>query len=640
MHQAIRAIVIALFLVTGSSAASAVPESAPDVSALARQAQTKNLARHPYWMALMRYHHSMFSSDSSVTSEIISSDFFLSPRGSTDPEAELAATLVAFFDEPGNEPDKHAQCRFVARYKWLRKALDWGTLTPPSVICHEFGEWSLNGQVESLSLIFATSYLSNPASVFGHLVLKFNASRMINATELLDQTVNYGAFVSDNENGVVYVIKGLFGGYYGGFSSDRFYYRNHMYSENELRDMWEYELALTRDQVDQIVSHSWELLGKKFVYYFTNENCAYQMARLLELVIEQPLLPPSVPWSVPAEIFDRLASAKKPDDTPVVRTFRRIPSRQNRFYEKFSTFSPAQKTLTQKLVNSELGPEDQEYQELPENEKIEIIDTLIDYYDFRIIEESNNAAHKKIRQNLLIERAQLAPRGPQVPKASSEILPPHQGPVPSMVQLSLFHNSQFGSGIGLRLRPAYYDLLSLEAGHIPNSSLSMFDFRTAYVDDRFRLRSLDFASIETLNLSRTSLPGDGGLAWKVKFGFENQDLSCIDCMIFNLVGGVGKARAITERASVYGMIDLNAQTEHQDSGRLGVTVRLGVLGSPNMAWKYLITTGKHAYLDGTRADARILRWENRLGAARDWDVRFSYEMNVEREYQLATSFYW
>lgn len=640
MHRVIHAVIVVLMLAAGSSVASAVAEPAIDVVALVQQAQAKDLAHHPYWMALMHYRRNALNSDSGVVSEIISPDFFISPRGATDPAAELAATLVAFFNDPGKEPDRHAQCRFIARYQWLRKSLDWGSLTPPPVTCQKFREWSLNGQVESLSLVFATSYLSNPASVFGHLVLKFNTSRKTNATELFDHTVNYGAIVPENEIGIVYVLRGLFGGYYGGFSSERYYFYNHMYSENELRDMWEYEFSLTKDQVDQIVSHSWELLGNKFVYFFTKENCAYQMARLLELVVEQPLLPPNVPWSVPAEIFDRLASIRKMDGMPVVRTVRRIPSRQNRFYEKYSTFKPALQSLTQRLVANGLDFMDQEYREIPEDEQIALIDTLIDYYDFRIIEEKSNAKIKQLRQVLLIERTRLPPQEAPAIEHPSDTSPPHEGPKPSMAQLGLLHNSRLGSGIELRLKPAYYDFLSLDAGHLPNSSLAMFDFRTVYIDHRYRFRSLDFVSVETLNLSRTPLPGDGGLAWKFKLGLENQNLSCVDCVIFNLVGGIGKAIPVVGRASVYGMIDFNMQTDHQDSGTLGTTARLGLLGSPSMVWKFLITAGKQTYLNGSRSSTRLVRWENRFGSDRHWDVRVNYEENVERELQVAISFYW
>ncbi len=640
MHQAIHAVFVMLILIAGSSAASTVPERANDVAVLVQQAQAKGLASHSYWMALLHYRRNALNSDRGVVSKIISPDFFLSPQGATDPAAELAATLAAFFDDPGKEPDRHAQCRFIARYQWLRKSLDWGSLTPPPVTCQKFREWSLNGQVESLSLVFATGYLGNPASFYGHILLKFNTARETVVTDLLDQTMNYGAIVPKNEIGLVYVFKGLFGGYDAGFSHERFYHHNHMYGENELRDMWEYELALTKDQADQIVAHSWELLGNKFAYYFVKQNCAYRMAELLELVIDQPLLSPDVPWSVPAAVFDRLALIKQKDGAPIVRTVRRIPSRQNRFYEKYSTLNSTQQRLTQKLVDGGLNLEDPAYRETPENNKIAIIDTLFDYYEFRMIAEDRDTEYRQSKRKLLIERAGLSAQGPSAIENAPDDAPPHKGQLPSMTRLGLLHNSRLGSGMELRFRPAYYDFLALDAGRLPNSNLTMFDFRAVYADDRLRFRSLDFVNVESLNLSRTPLPGDGGFAWKVKFGLENQDLGCSDCMIFNVVGGLGKATSVMGRVTVYGMVDLHAQTEHQDSGTLGATARLGLLGSPVAVWKSQFTVGKRTYLNGSRSGTRLMRWENRFGSDRNWDMRVNYERNIASEFQVAVSFYW
>src|SRR5688572_1394842 len=124
------------------------------------QAKEKRLSEHPYWRALLHY--------KGGSSEIVSPEFFLSPQGSADAAAELAATLAALIEVPGEKPDNHAQCRFPARYKWLRKSLDWGVLQPPPVACPQYAAYTMQHNVESLSLIYATGYFSNPASFYGH----------------------------------------------------------------------------------------------------------------------------------------------------------------------------------------------------------------------------------------------------------------------------------------------------------------------------------------------------------------------------------------------------------------------------------------------------------------------------------------
>jgi hypothetical protein len=37
---------------------------------------------------------------------------------------------------------------------------------------------------------------------------------------------------------------------------------------------------------------------------------------------------------------------------------------------------------------------------------------------------------------------------------------------------------------------------------------------------------------------------------------------------------------------------------------------------------------------------RLIRWENRFGVQRDWDVRISYENQIAHELQIGISTYW
>jgi hypothetical protein len=138
---------------------------------LIRQAEAKQLASHPYWVALLHYRSTVLGG---VKSEIVSPEFFLSPLGATDPQAELRATLEALAAPPGDAPDQHARCRFVARYKWLRQSLDWRGVEVPETPCPLYQAYTHRNQIESLSLVYATGYLSNPASFYGHILLKFN----------------------------------------------------------------------------------------------------------------------------------------------------------------------------------------------------------------------------------------------------------------------------------------------------------------------------------------------------------------------------------------------------------------------------------------------------------------------------------
>lgn len=612
--------------------------STADIDSIVEKALDKSLHEHSYWLRLLHYKTEYDDGVLHVESEIITPGFFLSSDGNVDSKSELIATIKALYDIPSSDLDQHAQCRFVARYKWLDEMLDWGSRGPSAVKCGLFNEYSLDGNIESLSLIFATGYLGNPASYYGHILLKFNTNRQLLASDLLDQSINYGAVIPQNEGGLVYIIKGLFGGYDAGFSNVRFYRHNHIYIENELRDMWEYELELSRDEVDQIVAHSWELLGNEFVYYFLKENCAYRMAELLEVVVDQPLISRDLPWSLPSSVFENLNDIR---GRKLVTRVKRIPSRQNLFYEKYDGLSMGQRNVIRLLVDNDVLDFDADlYVELSPADRVEVIDTLFDYYEFRNVLEDNQGEIQVARRKLILERVKYPSSNTVNESVAENVLPPHKGPLPMMMRLGYYSNSLYGGGLGLRMRPVYFDMLGLEEGRLPNSHLTMFDLEAVYLDDKFYLRRLDLVNVESLNVSKTGLEGDGGLAWKIKFGFDSQHLGCLDCSIFNLVGGFGKAVALGDDNNIiYGMLELNAQSEYKDSGNLGGAAMIGIYGAPIDGWKSRLLFGRKAYLDG-HGEIDLVYWENRFGDDRNWDVRLDYELNVEKEIRLLYSMYW
>lgn len=630
-----------LLLITLPFSSSAAPFSSQphaDITELLQQAESKKLYTQPYWLALLHY-KTHNAAKFNFVSDIISTDFFLSADGKSNPKAELVATLHSFFTAPAKNHNTHPQCRFVARYQWLQKKLDWGELKVPEVHCENYQRWSQQGHVNSVSLIFASGFLGNPASYYGHLLLKFNGSKDKLNISLLDQSINYGALVPANENMLLYIYKGIFGGYSAIFSNQQFYKHNLNYVEHELRDLWEYELDLSEDEVKQLLSHSWELLGKKYKYYFLKENCAYRMSELLGLVISQPLLNDNLPWSIPTTVFDHLVLIKQ-NSQPLVKKVSRIPSRQNSFTEQFLQLNKNQKKITGQLVKSNFRFTAPNYTQLEANKKIGIIDTLINYNAFLTIGTEYPEKIKQQKIQLLIERSKLASNNSKEAIIPNSLWPSHMGPKPTMVRISALHNSLFGSGLELQFRPAYYDMLSLEAGRLANSKLTMFDLKTVYLDKHLSFRSLDLVNIETLNLSKTNLPGDGGMAWKVNFGFTKRDLSCLGCNVFRLTGGIGRAVSIFDNSAAYIMLEPFVQSTYNQSGTYGLKSRLSMLISLGSQWKSQLSLGRQKYFNGLESNEPVISWENRFGNSRDWDIRLGFKKHIEHEWQLSASFYW
>ncbi|MBQ0718659.1 MAG: DUF4105 domain-containing protein [Gammaproteobacteria bacterium] len=249
------------------------------------QVQQKSIQRQlytsPYWLALGHY---VGVGDDNLAFESYADDqrFFLSDNGKYSPKDELQATIESIFDE-SNTGDSHAQCRFVARLKWLSDELDIEPNKLPKVNCDQYLLWRDAINAESVTLIFASHFVNSPSSMYGHTLLRVDPPKEVNSSQWLSYAVNFGANVNDGANFLSYAWKGLVGGYPGTFSMAPYYKKIKQYSSIENRGLWEYRLDLSVDEVKQLVAHLWELNGITFDYFFADENCSFRLLELLEI---------------------------------------------------------------------------------------------------------------------------------------------------------------------------------------------------------------------------------------------------------------------------------------------------------------------------------------------------------------------
>ena len=236
-----------------------------------------NLASEREWHLLLHYRENLFGG---VTSEADDPQFFLSPNGRTDPQAELESTISFLFSEELVGSSKQpAQCAFIARYHWLKEQLAIDETKLPLIHCERFDMWFNELNAESVTLIFASAFLDNPASMFGHTFLRVDQKGQTEQTRLLAYTINYAAEVPP-DSGALYPIKGIFGGFKGYFTTPPYYLKVQEYRDIENRDIWEYRLHFSEHQVRRLLEHAWELGSTYFDYFFFKENCSYHILSL------------------------------------------------------------------------------------------------------------------------------------------------------------------------------------------------------------------------------------------------------------------------------------------------------------------------------------------------------------------------
>lgn len=266
---------LAALLVVGSAV---LPRSAWPASPAWTQAEAAALWQQEGWHRLLHYAPGRWPG--SWRSQADDPQFFLAERGPTDPRAELRATLEAFA-ESAEHGDEHAQCRFVARLRWLRQQIDLGELPQPD--CAAYREFRKQVSATHAVLVFPSYYLNSPSSMFGHTLLRLDAGEADGGSEYLSFAVNFGALVDPDDNGLFYAFRGLTGGYRGQFEVDYYFKKIRDYNRDENRDIWEYPLDLSAEEIDRLIEHLWELRGTDFAYYFFDENCSYRLLELLEV---------------------------------------------------------------------------------------------------------------------------------------------------------------------------------------------------------------------------------------------------------------------------------------------------------------------------------------------------------------------
>ncbi|NYR08515.1 DUF4105 domain-containing protein [Psychrobacter sp. BI730] len=311
-----------------------------------QQVKTDKLAQHTTWRRLLYFYDNKNSVLGKKKTESLVDDpsFFLSKNGQRDSGAELDAMLVALAQElvsssatdndqaKTNTNNNSVLCRFPARVAWLAKvlAIDAASL---SADCPELDEWMQTIAPEQLSIMFAQEYLDNPLSAFAHTLLRIDSKASIADPNQIDKAyaLNYTVDGDPNDSFPVYATKSMIGSYNSAIEIDPYPEMLAKYLQDDERDTWTYQLSLTPAEVQQIMRHVWETKALKMPYYFTTDNCASEILRLIDVVRPQQNLLSQLSYAVvPSDVIQLL------NDEQLLAS---------------TTYTPADNTLRQNQLN-------------------------------------------------------------------------------------------------------------------------------------------------------------------------------------------------------------------------------------------------------------------------------------------------
>jgi len=557
----------------------------PYLAEVLKRAEGRQLHRERTWEVLLHYRPRGEQRESLVDDP----RFFLAPDGKTDPAAELAATLRGLLT-PG-AGDEHPRCRFPARAAWLVDELAIDVDHLPPMACPQLDEAMAAVNPRSAVLVFPSAHPNGPASMFGHTLLRVGSTYQ---SDLLSYAVNYAAHTTDT-NGIVYAVKGIFGGYSGYYSILPYYEKVKEYSDLEHRDVWEYPLALTPDEVLRMVHHIWELRDIASDYYFFDENCSFNLLFLLEAARPQLRLAeafwdrPSF-WVMPADtvaVIERAGLIEKV-------TYR--PAQATRIRQRASLLSPEVRREALETARAPQRAATVAASGRPVGERRQILDLAAEYVQYRYSRKELEQPEFQ-RQFLQVLKAR-SPLGPDESDAGRVPVPPlpETGHLPGRVGLGAGyrHDTPF---VELTLRPAYHALMDADAGYSANSQIIFGEVSGRYYPEKHSIRLQKFTAVDIVSLA----PRDeffSPISWKVNGGLNRRPFpDGSDRLFLQLNTGGGMAWQVPGNGVVYGMaeMDLNVSDRLRDKAVLGAGLSTGVIVSPVDLWKIALSGSAFVY---------------------------------------------
>lgn len=245
---------------------------------------------------------------------ITSSGFFISDDGKNNPEAELQETIRRLQSDDQSELEF---CRFVSRFEIVLG--EYPKLRKSRHQCRKFEEWKKQLSIDQVRISFASGYIKNPASSFGHLFLKLVSKSR--PSELLNYGINFSARTG-SETGALYSLKGLFGLYSGGFTFLPYHQMIRDYTDLEGRDIWELDLELNEAEISRLLMFIFEFDAHTINYTFLERNCAGVLEQIILIAKEKTKFGYSnfKPWIIPIESFQKVGFAL------VEKKFKFLPS--------------------------------------------------------------------------------------------------------------------------------------------------------------------------------------------------------------------------------------------------------------------------------------------------------------------------
>lgn len=585
-----------------------------------------NLHESPKWIRLLHYQKNIFGN---YVSQADGNTFFLHEEGKNSPEKELRKTIEVFgqTSTPGND---HPICRFPLRYKWLNEQLGmpWKATFAG---CTNYIDFFSKLAAKRASVSFSSYYLSNPNSAFGHTFLKLSRYDESDETEMLDYGINYGA-INLEPNPLLYILKGLFGGFRGEFAAVPYYYKVREYSDFEFRDIWSYDLKLSMREVLEMVDHIWELGSTYFDYFYFNENCSYHLLSILE--VARPSLDLTsryTVYSIPADTIRLL------EQEGLLEKGKRRESTYSRLIRLSHDLKDKELKAAKEIASD---PEKAKALVAGLNDKTAagILDVSIEAFDYfnsdKILKDDLKT--KEAKAFILTARAE----NPVITNTTSNDHTDHSDSpatshAPTRFTLEEKYYSKEGMSTRFEFRAALHDLLDPPAGSLREAELEMGKMSFEYREKNFENPQLVFDSVTVLNLKNYPDQNfwSSPYSWEIEVGGRQiRRLNCFDCPGGYLNLSLGNSVSLSDGRLLLAILlnnEIDIQSYFSNNYRFGVGPKLFSRYRFSDQWLLGFTTYYHFNTYEHQKLFEDYEWRNELEMRIHLSDRFSLALKAE-----------
>jgi len=583
-------------------------------------AKELELSSNPYWYSLVHYKQTLFGGFESQADD---PRFFLATNGKTSPDEELIATINAFFID--NVDGDHPQCRFPARYFWLKKNLNFNKSKLIERKCAELDNWAQEIKPGTLTLIFPAAYINGPSSMFGHTLLRVNPSDYRKNSPLISYALNYAANANTDDNALTFTYKGMFGGYPGVFSIVPYYEKIKEYSDFENRDIWEYSLNYTQQEVEQLMRHAWEVRNITFDYYFLTENCSYHMLSLME--VARPGLDLTSQFDMRAIPADTVRAVV---DQGIVTEVQYRPSSTTVIKSHALELTEEEINLTIELARSTIAINNPIIASMNAEKQSRIFEQAYDYSRYLASDDAGvRDSNAKNNWELLAARSEHDMVGKWDPVY-----------VPDTRSDQSHRTRRLSVGIGeyddesylsVKLRPAYHDVLDPPDGYSKGAQINFGDIRFKYFKEDSRFELDKFIILNVLSLTAINdyfNPFSWGADWSVERVSSRQGR--INAMSLTVVGGY--SFSLNNNLTMSTLLEMKALTansfDKSYSGGLGPIINILYQSSNNSTQVNLKSL---SYRAGEEDDFKEAGFEQAFHFGHNQSLRISFIRTFEYE---------